>query len=236
MSGSTPGVAAALLLGAALSGCATPGELSAARTALEPIRYARGFSDLAVTRTFVRSPKPDRFSICYGNTCRHVATVGLDGVSWERARALFIPAPRDAEQERARIAAAIAGIESAVGALTGTWRDRAENFAGRGEEGQMDCVDEANNTTVYLEMLRNDGLLQWHRPGPRVSRGVSRLLAPHFTATIVESGTGARFAVDSWFRDNGEPPYVVVMDEWQRGWKPDNDALDGSIAGVLRRD
>ncbi|MBI2994671.1 MAG: hypothetical protein HYY48_10915 [Gammaproteobacteria bacterium] len=237
MSSPAPGVAGMLLLAAISCGCALSGEQSTARTAsLEPIRTVRGFSDLATTRTFVQSPRPDRFSVCFGNTCRHVATVKLAVASWDRVRAAFLPAPRDAVEERDRIAVAIAWIESEVGGITGTWRDRGENSAGSGEDGQMDCVDEANNSTVYLEMLLNDGLLRWHRPGPRISRGVSRLLVPHFTATVVQTGTGARFAVDSWFEDNGKPPYIVLLAEWQRGWEPKGDPAAGPGAEVSRRE
>ena len=97
----------------------------------------------------------------------------------------------------------------------------------------MDCVDEANNSTVYLSMLQNDGLLLWHRVGPRISRGLSRMLPPHFTATIVEDESGARFAVDSWFRDNGEPPYIVSLPDWRHGWTPDTGrAPKTSLAGT----
>lgn len=213
--------APALLVAAITCACMPAGGPPGARSArLEPIRHTRGFSDLAATRGFVSAPRPDGFSICHGNTCSRVATLALAGESWDGVRAAFLPAPRDAGEERGRIADAIARIETEVGALTGTWRDRGGNSAGRGEDGQMDCVDEANNSAVYLEMLIADGLLRWHRPGPRVSRGVSRLLAPHFTATIEEAGTRARFAVDSWFEDNGARPHIVPLAEWRRGWKP----------------
>jgi hypothetical protein len=85
-------------------------------------------------------------------------------------------------------------------------------------------------------MLQNDGLLRWHRAGPRVSRGILQLEPPHFTATIAEARSGAGYAVDSWFEDNGRPPHIVPLALWRRGWSPPPAAkmaaetADGTIA------
>lgn len=222
-------IAVAFLFVLCAAACANGGGTSSAqRVDLESLRYSRGMSDLTSTRTFVPTPSPGRFSICYGHTCRYVATVDLQGPNWNAIRSAFSPPAENAAEERRQIAAAIARLESAVGQRTGTWRDRRESFPGLGEEGQLDCIDEATNSTVYLVMLRNEGLLSWHDVGTRVSRGVSRLMAPHFTATIVERRTGTHYAVDSWFGDNGEPPHIVGLQEWRRGWRPDTaDTVGG---------
>jgi len=84
----------------------------------------------------------------------------------------------------------------------------------------MDCVDESTNTMVYLTMLQNSNLLHWHTVEHRVSRGIMSFQLPHFTAVIRDGESGIKYAVDSWFLDNGQPPFIVPIDEWQAGWKP----------------
>lgn len=190
---------------------------------IAPIRNVQGVMDVPAAGTFIRLPSPGRFSICHGHTCRQIETVSLTAAQWDGVRSVFVPGVPTAAAERRNIASAISLLEEMVGEQAGTWNDRAENFRGLGMTGQMDCVDESTNSTVYLWMMREAGLLQHHQVGPRISRGVSRLLVPHFTATIAETATGRRFAVDSWFRDNGDPPFIVDLAEWRRGWKPGVD-------------
>ncbi len=85
---------------------------------------------------------------------------------------------------------------------------------------------------VLDPLLQQDGLLRWHRAGLRLSRGVERLQVLHFTATLDETATGARFAVDSWFEANGRPPHIVPIGDWSRGWRPpDNTAQSGRNSG-----
>ncbi|MBU6235894.1 MAG: hypothetical protein KGQ41_08615, partial [Alphaproteobacteria bacterium] len=87
---------------------------------------------------------------------------------------------------------------------------------------QQDCVDESTNTTTYLRLLEMKGWLKFHT----VSAPNSRLfltsgnLGPHSTAVIEDKKTKAKFAVDSWYHDNGEPAEIVDLQEWKSGWKP----------------
>lgn len=173
---------------------------------------------------FISEPQPQAFSICYGHTCRYMTTTGLDADEWKQIRGVFA-AVADAktiqpETERELIGLAVARLETLVGAHTGTAGDRAGNFAGLGLEGQMDCVDEATNTSVYLTLLQNDGLLRQHRVLYKRSRGLTNLRGPHSTAMIQEIDSGEEYAVDSWFRDNGEPPYIIPYSRWYWGWTP----------------
>ncbi len=96
----------------------------------------------------------------------------------------------------------------------------------------MDCIDEATNVTVYLTMMKNDGLLRWHRIGSPATRGFFTLLLslPHTTAVIQEVGSNTEYAVDSYYRSNGQPPYIVPLSEWRRGWNPTKAV--GSTAGL----
>jgi hypothetical protein len=197
-------------------------------TGIEPIRNATGMADGQVTARYVRVPRPERFSLCHGHTCHVIAEVNLPQAEWNVIRGIFVSPAHDPAAERDQIARAVAALETIVGELAGTGSDRGLNFPGLGLPAQMDCVDEATNTSAYLLMLQNDGLLRWHRAGPRVSRGILQLKAPHFTATVVEQRTGTAFAVDSWFEDNGHPPHIVPLDDWLRGWSPN---VAGQMAG-----
>lgn len=53
-----------------------------------------------------------------------------------------------------------------------------------------------------------------------LTRGFILLGWPHTTAVISETVSGRRFAVDSWFHDNGQPPEIVALDIWRWGWSP----------------
>jgi hypothetical protein len=168
----------------------------------------------------IAEPQPDRFSVCFGHSCSVVVTVGVSTDDWQMVRALFREPAASPEAERVRIATAIAAMESVVGALTGTWRDYGGDVKGFARPGQMDCVDEANNSTTYLRMFARDGLLQWHSVGPIMKRGHLLWGIPHATAVIIDISTAEWWAVDSWFQDNGMPPYIVPYVTWQDGWRP----------------
>jgi hypothetical protein len=68
-------------------------------------------------------------------------------------------------------------------------------------------------------MLEKYGLLRWHRVADRATRW-SLFSWPHTTAVIEERADLRQWAVDSWFLDNGEPPFVLPLQVWRDGWKP----------------
>jgi hypothetical protein len=85
----------------------------------------------------------------------------------------------------------------------------------------MDCVDESTNTTTYLRMMQLDGLLHWHKVEDRKTRGFLIFGGwPHTTAVISEKQGKKKWAVDSWFYDNGVPPAILPLKKWSDGWKP----------------
>lgn len=172
-------------------------------------------ADTFVRPDIITDPSPARFSVCSEHTCRRVTVEGLQPEQWQRERRLFLPPPLDAAQERERIAQAIALMEAMVGPLTGTEQDKGRNFQGVGIEGQMDCIDESTNTTTYLTMLLKDGLLKWHSVEDRATRGFFIFGWPHTTAVIRDTVTGQLYSVDSWFLDNGQPPYIQKLEDWR---------------------
>jgi hypothetical protein len=179
----------------------------------------RASADTFVRDDIVTDPTWQRFSVCYDNGCRSLDYVSLTQQQWEQLRALFFPLAETAAEERERIRAAIALMEQFVGKATGTWQDKGGTF-NFGRTGQMDCIDESINTSLYVTMFYKYGMLRHHRIHDRATRGWFLFGWPHTTAVIREEARNALWAVDSWFLDNGEPPFILPLDTWKKGWKP----------------
>lgn len=176
-------------------------------------------ADTFVREDIITDPDPAQFNICYDHGCASLAWVKLSAEQWQRVRAVFAQPADTPFAERGQIRIAIALFEAIVGAMTGTASDKGGTWAGFGLPGQMDCIDESTNTTIYLRMLQKHGLLRWHSVADRSTRW-SLFSWPHTTAVIEERASLRRWAVDSWFLDNGEPPFVLPLETWREGWKP----------------
>jgi len=178
--------------------------------------------------TYVRDdintrPDPSEFSVCHGHGCTEVSHISLSKSQWQRIQDIFNPLANDADDERKRIAEAIAVLETMVGRITGTGIDKAgtlDNVDSLYLDTQMDCIDESTNTSIYITMMHKDNLLKWHTVEDRVTRGFFIFGAPHTTAVIRDAASNKLYAVDSWFEDNGKPPHIVSLDIWEDGWEP----------------
>jgi len=165
--------------------------------------------------TVIAGRAPPPFFSCTDYHCDEGETVTLSEDQWHQVVSLFPPTDSPAD-EREQIRRAIALLETQVGKTTGTWRDRAKNVAGAGLPGQLDCISESKNTTTYLQLLSKDGLIQWHEVEDRRVRH-PWILDVHWSAVILDRSTGRRYAVDSWFLDNGRQPFIQPLDEWLSG-------------------
>ena len=161
---------------------------------------------------------PGMFEACVDYHCDRQRPVVLDEPSWRRVARLFVDSG-NAQAERVNIARGIALMERLVGRRTGTWQDRPRNSAGTGQTGQLDCIAESINTTTYLRLLEQAGLLRWHSVEKRIKRQ-RWLVAIHWTAVIRAQGTDLRYAVDSWYGDNGARPLVQLLSDWRAGLPP----------------
>ena len=132
----------------------------------------------------------------------------------------------DAKGERMRTAAAIGRLYREAGRQSPISADRAGNLRDDGAFGKMDCIDHSISTTRLLALLESRGMLHHHRVLPRVRR-TRLLLFQHYTAVLEElpqaaGGSAARrFAIDSWFVEQGEPPVVLPLEAWLDGEGPD---------------
>ncbi len=165
-------------------------------------------------------PLPDSFTYCFGHGCSSAVQDAQFGADWEIIEALFEPAAQSPAEERQRMAEAVARFEQVMGPRYGTTADRGGTFTGLGRPGQLDCIDEALNTTALLQMLKNQGLLAWHDVSKPIQRGYIIDRWPHVTAVVVEQQTDEAYVIDSWFRDNGQKADVVTVGAWLDGWAP----------------
>ena len=165
-------------------------------------------------------PREAVFTVCHGYDCSYRTAVRLDATSWSRVRAQFTPAATSPADERDRIIGAVSLLEATVGRRIGA----ADDIAGHagilaGDPSQLDCIDESVNTTVYLILLRDAGLLRWHVPSKPAFRGVFvDFRWNHQTAVLKEKRTGREFALDTWFRRNGQRAYLIHLEDWQWGF------------------
>jgi hypothetical protein len=158
---------------------------------------------------------PPEVLICYNYSCNRTAHVRPDAGEWQQIIGQFKPTARSPGEERQMIRRAIAMLEQLAGEQTPTFRDRGRNPIVDEWPGQMDCIDESTNTVRYLELLQARGLLRWHGVLERASRAPF-ILDQHWAGQIVELQTNNHYAVDSWHLDNGNPPYIQAISDWQR--------------------
>ncbi|MGV6806568.1 MAG: hypothetical protein ACWA5K_01525, partial [bacterium] len=161
-----------------------------------------------------------RFAVCNQVDCETTAVVELNDDDWHEISALFSPAPTNAQDERNRIANALALMEKKIGIQAGTSRDRGRTAGAYRSDGQLDCIAETGNSTLYLLLLQQRGLLHRHRVVYPAHRGLLQGHLPHNTAVIEERATGTDYAVDSYFHDNGTQPVIVPIDTWLDGYEP----------------
>ena len=154
-------------------------------------------------------------TVCHGYTCEFKTPYRLTDPDLSDLDALF-PADKTltAETERARIQQAVALMERRVGEKIGTRADEARNnmLTGSGDPTQQDCVDEAANTMSYILVLHERGLIRRHTIEKPALR--NPMLLSHYTAVLRDKQSGVDWAVDSWFRPNGEPPLVMPLERW----------------------
>jgi hypothetical protein len=197
-----------------LSLCAASLTLAACSTGIQVKKYNPG-----------EASRHD-FKQCRGFGCTYLHETKFTEAEWKRVVAVFKTKPaKTAEQERSKIAAAIAMMERIIGVKTGASADVGQATMTNKTPHQLDCIDETTNTTHYLSFLEDDGLLKFHRLGNPVHRGYFINGWPHNTATVRELETNAQYVIDSYYRDNGVKPDILPVKTWLSGWKPPKEEL-----------
>ena len=165
-----------------------------------------------------RAPTKDTVYVCHGYTCRIVTPVRFSPAEISRMAGKLAKGVTDDAAEREQVSKTVQVFETIVGARIGTSADLPKMQFGRGADDQMDCIDEATNTTSLLMLLAQNGYLKHHKVEPPSARGFfldGRY--PHATAVLKVVATGEKWAIDSWPRANAEPPVVQPLKVWKRG-------------------
>ena len=158
---------------------------------------------------FIPNPNYNRLSVCKHFDCQEEVIVDIPEVSSIMDN-LFSPSAQSSEEEREKIALAMAIFEHHVGKISevNTWGDTGRN-AGRGSKGSnsLDCISEAFNTLSYLilikEKLSYHSEIQWiHRFG--------------HNAVQIKDISGDSFVVDSWLLNNGYPSVILPREDWKK--------------------
>ena len=119
-----------------------------------------------------RAPAGDKLYICHAFSCAWTTPVSLTADELARIRAPFNGDPiESAAAERAAVSRSVQVFEEIIGARIGTSGDRGGLDIGGGDPGQMDCIDEATNTTSLLLLLSRKGDLKFHEVTRPVARG-----------------------------------------------------------------
>jgi hypothetical protein len=188
-----------------------------------------------ISRIYNEMPSLNDFEVCSGGGCAEISRVKISNEEWQAVVDIFSSAKADVisplgkeAQERGNISLAIGVMETIVGDKTGTATDRAGTFDNSNFPGQLDCNDEAINTTSYIRLMRQAGLIQWHEVEDMRTRNFFFTGWPHTTAVIHEIASGQRYAVDSWFYDNGLPATIVPFSVWKSGYIPGDSPLVGN--------
>jgi hypothetical protein len=175
---------------------------------------------LTLSLASVAATESTAVTVCYNFGCKSKGYVKLTRADIKQLRGYFLNI-KSARHEREQIASAIASMEQIVARSLPTRNDVGGNFkADMIETGQLDCIDESTNTTTYLSFFETKGWLKRHAVQDRVLRAPF-LVDDHWTAVIREKKTGQLYAVDSWFEDNGNPPLIQKLEDWQNNKPPD---------------
>jgi hypothetical protein len=178
-----------------------------------------------IQRIYRQVPNLNQFEICQSGGCAKVTLLALNDADWQPIGAIFSQHAQSAEMERDQISKAIGLLEAVVGHKAGTSEDRAGTFDNSDYAGQQDCNDEAINTTTYMRLLKQAGYMVFHEIEDMRTRNFFFTGWPHTTAVIREIKTGERFAVDSWFYDNGHPATIVPFNRWKANYQPEDSPI-----------
>jgi hypothetical protein len=177
-----------------------------------------------ISRIYRAMPSLQHFEICHSGGCAEISQLSLSDEDWQKVSTIFNHKPENAQQERAQIAAAIGVLEDIVGQKIGTADDKAGTFSSA-NLGQLDCNDEAINTTTYMRLLKQAGFMPLNDIEDTRTRSFFFNGWPHSTAVIHDIKTNERFAVDSWFYDNGHAATVVPLAIWKSGYRPSDSPI-----------
>lgn len=193
--------------------------LALALCAMVPLAASANMADV-VEETYsgysVAAPTPATVYVCHGFGCKYRTEINFTAKDHVALAGLMAAGKTSAAAERRAVAAAGAWFDRRIAPAAGT----RNHVAAAGAKymfdvGQFDCIDASRNTTSLLLVLAQLKLLRHHSVDVPVSRGL--LIdgrPPHYTAVLVDTANGVKWAVDSWTRGYGQPPEVMTLARW----------------------
>ncbi len=170
-----------------------------------------------------KGASPQNFRVCHGFSCSARTEVHFTDKQWNDIIAVFKEPSKTAAEEREKISRAVALIEKQVTASTGMKPDLGEARTFEADQHQMDCIDEAINTSLYLRFLGDAGVYKWHKAAEPIHRGYFvDGMWPHNSGAVREIETGEIYAIDSYYFNNGIDAAVVPIDVWLDEWRPES--------------
>jgi len=170
-----------------------------------------------------RANEPVAVCFNYGCAAEETVVFSKPRLAWVRE---MLRAANSSERERALLALIVGQLYGWAAEQTPVGNDKAGNYADGGMPGQMDCIDHSTTTTRLLRMMEKYGWLRFHRVIEPVRR--SLVVTQHFSAALEDLGDGISvirtddekrtWAVDSWYADNGKPPWIAPLDKWEKDY------------------
>lgn len=204
--------------------------IAIAALALAPLAGCAGQSDGTPSSWYrdrdAVQPRGDRIMVCHGYDCGRRTALPLSPADLAHLAKLIAAGSASPAEERMALGRAVQWFENKAAPALAATRDRAKTEPTlSGQPGQMDCIDEATNTTSLLLLASKRGLLTHHKVGAPAARGFfldGRY--PHVTAVLIETATDHRYAIDSWIKPSGGAPEIMDLDTWFASRTPRDEA------------
>lgn len=163
-----------------------------------------------------RAPKGTSVYVCHGTGCARKERVDFSPSDMKKLQTILATGNASASEELAAMGKAVQWFEKRVAPQVGSGNDVGGfDISTVNKPGQLDCIDEATNTTSILKLAADRGYLTHHRIGRPSARGFfldGRY--PHATAVVIQTSSDEAYAIDSWTRDNGKPPEIMPLSVW----------------------
>jgi hypothetical protein len=168
------------------------------------------------TSESISPPTEDAMTICYGFVCRRRATLDFTAADKAELTKILAAGKASAVAERAAVQKAVVWFDKRVGPMIGTSNRLANaDIRSGAAAGNFDCWDSTRNTSSFLFVLQEWGLLKHHSVGnPRYRGNILAMQLPHNTAVLVENESKIEWVVDMWTTKYLQPPDVMLVETW----------------------
>lgn len=164
----------------------------------------------------VGAAQGEHLQVCHSYECNSRTEIEFSEKELKEVQSQFLGID-SAGEEREAMARAVGVFYLLAGAQSPIWQDHAENDDDEDVQGRMDCIDHSLNTTEFLLVMQRRRWLRFHEVAKPIRRGFWNA---HWSAHVIERATGARYVIDSWFYDPGEPAAVFALESWRDGARP----------------